>query len=72
MIDGGDLVRSERDGMLCFALSHGAYLELNRPDGELQTATSEDEATLFDARYRARGGQDANLRRRAEDLQEPV
>ncbi len=71
MVDGGDLLRDERDGSLCFTLSAGAYRELNRPDGELQTASSEDETTLFEARYRARSGEGANRKRRAEDQQKP-
>jgi len=69
MVDSGDLLRGERDGTLCFSLSEGAYRELNRPDGELQTATPEDQETLFEARYRAREGHEANERhRRADDL----
>lgn len=72
MVEGGDLLRGERDGTLCFVLSEGACRELHRPDGELNSATSEDQATLFEARYRVREGQGENLRRREDDRLEPA
>lgn len=71
MVDGGDLLRSERDDGLRYALSACAYGELHRPDGELSRATAEDLATLFEARYRGRGGEDENLKRREADQPHP-
>ncbi len=67
MVESGDIVSTERDHALRFGLSNWAFRSLHAPDGELQTATPEDETELFNARYRPRSGPDAGLRRRAED-----
>lgn len=67
MIEAGDLVSSERDGLVGFSLAGWAARSLYQPDGELQTASMDDENTLFNARYRPREGSDPGLRRRHED-----
>ena len=67
LAESGDLIPSERDSLLGFSLSGWALRSLAQPDGELQQASPEDEATLFNARYRARHGSDPTLRRRLED-----
>lgn len=70
LVESGDLISKEQDNMLVFALSVWAHRGLYQPDGELQLATPEDEAILFDARYRPRIGYVVGLRRRAEDEME--
>ena len=72
LVESGDLISLERNSALVFALSEWAYRALYQPDGELQLTTPDDEATLFNARYRPRSGYDPNLRRRMEDLAEQV
>ncbi|HWY25787.1 MAG TPA: hypothetical protein VNX47_12760 [Nevskia sp.] len=67
LAESGDLIPSERDSLLGFSLSGWALRSLAQPDGELQQASPEDEATLFNARYRVRDGSNPALRRRLED-----
>jgi hypothetical protein len=67
LVESGDLVRAERDGTPGLALSAGGYHAVSQPDGELQGASIADDTTLFEVRYRARGGADPGLRRRAND-----
>lgn len=67
LLDSGDLVGSGGDEALSLSLSPAAARGLREPYGELQLASFEDEATLFMARHRERGGEAAGLQRRAQD-----
>jgi hypothetical protein len=65
--NSGDLVPSERENQLGYSLGGWARHGLNQPDGELQTASTDDQALLLNMRFRLRGGFDPGLRRRNED-----
>ena len=67
LVESGDLVGSERDGLLGYSLGGWALRSLYQPDGELQSAAVNDETTLFNARFRPRKGSDQGLRRRLDD-----
>jgi len=67
MVEGGDLLASEREHMLGFALSASAYRAMMEPGGLLQNTSLDDDTTLLNARFRPRKGMDTGLRRRLED-----
>jgi hypothetical protein len=67
LVDSGDLVASDRDGLLGYSLGGWARHSLHQPDGELQQASDADKELLLNARFRPRAGTDPGLRRRDED-----
>ncbi|HZR35005.1 MAG TPA: hypothetical protein VFA75_06485 [Nevskia sp.] len=67
MVEGGDLVASEREDQLGFALSAGGYRAMMEPGGPLQNTSLADDTTLLNARFRPHRGLDTGLRRRQDD-----
>ena len=67
LVESGDLVASEREGLLGYTLGGWARHSLYQPDGELELASAADQQMLLDARFRPRAGIDPGLRRRDED-----
>jgi hypothetical protein len=67
LVESGDLVGSERDGLLGYTLGGWARHSLHKPDGELELASAADREMLLNIRFRPRAGTDSGLRRRGED-----
>jgi hypothetical protein len=67
MVESGDLIASEHEHLLGFALSRSAYHAMMEPGGPLQSVSLDDDTTLLNARFRPRKGLDTGLRRRFED-----
>jgi hypothetical protein len=68
MMEGGELVSSERDGALSLALSSAMLHSMRQPDACLRLGTLEEEITLLDLMFRENAGPDQGLRRRVTDL----
>jgi hypothetical protein len=66
MLDSGELEGSGPDESLSLALSPRVLQDLREPHGELQLATFDDEAMLFMAQHRGRGGESAGMMRRGD------
>jgi len=67
MVESGDLLASEHEHQLGFALSEGGYRAMMEPGGPLQNTSLDDDTILLNARFRPRKGLDTGQRRRVED-----
>lgn len=65
LMDSGDLIGAGRSETLTLSLSPQGLRGLREPFGEMQTASFEEEATLFMAKHRGRGGSAPSQERRA-------
>lgn len=68
MMEGGELLSSERDGALSLTLSPVLLQSLMQPEACLRLGTLDEEITLLDALFRGSPGPDMGIRRRTADL----